>query len=129
MSDPYRDRSAIELQALLDEERGLLVRAGKAMIAAGVLAILAALVGLPMTLAGTWMDWIGDSIPLLLGIITLQAGLVLSRMPGGSHDYRQIERSMASLRVVYTVKGVLMLIAVGVACLAFLSPMVLRIFM
>ena len=129
MGDPDRDRSAIELQALLDEERGLLVRAGKAMIAAGVLAILAALVGLPMTLAGAWFGWIADSIPLLLGIITLQAGLVLSRMPGGSRDYRHIERSMASLRVVYTVKGALMLLAVGAACLAFLSPMVLRIFM
>jgi hypothetical protein len=126
MSDPYRDQAAIKLQALLDEERALLVRAGKAMIAAGVLAILAVLVGLPMTLASAWFGWIADSIPLVLGIITLQAGLVLARMPGGSRDYGHIETSMASLRVVYTVKGVIMLLAVGVACLAFVSPMFLR---
>lgn len=128
MSDPYRDQAATKLQALLDEERALLVRAGQAMVAAGVLAVVAALVGLPLTFAGTWVDWVGDMIPVMLGALTLQAGLVLSRLPGGSRDYGHVEKAIGSLRVVYAVKGVLMLLVVGLLCLAFISPMILQFF-
>lgn len=129
MSDPYREGSANKLQALLDDERALLVRAGKMMVAAGVLTVVAAIVSLPITMAGTWLDWLFELIPAGLGALTLQAGLVLSRLPGGGRDYSHIEKAVGSLRIVYTVKGALMLLVVGLACLAFISPMVLRIFM
>lgn len=128
MSDPYRDQEGSKLEALLAEERALLVRAGKLMIAAGVLAVLSALVALPRTIGGDAFDWIADPIPAILGVLTLQAGLVLSRLPGGSHDYRHIERALASLRVVYTVKGVIMLAVVGLLGLAFVAPMLLNVF-
>lgn len=128
MSDPYRVQPAGKLEALLGEEREMLVRAGKLMVVAGVLAVLAVLVGLPSTLGGGALDWIADAIPAVLGALTLQAGLVLSRLPGGSRDYGQIERALGSLRVVYAVKGVIMLVVIGLMCLVLIAPMVLRFF-
>jgi hypothetical protein len=128
MSDPYRGQRAAKLEALLGEEREMLVRAGKLMVVAGVLAVLAVVVGLPTTLRGGAFDWIADGIPAVLGALTLQAGLVLSRLPGGSRDYGHIERALGSLRIVYAVKAVIMLLVVGLMCLALIAPMVLRFF-
>lgn len=129
MSDPYRDQDAAKLQALLDDERALLVRAGRLMLVAGALTLLSTLLGLPATLASGGVDWVTTGVTAALAALTLQAGVVLSRLPGGSRDYRSIERALGSLRVVYTVKGVIMLAVVGLMALAFLVPTAAAVFL
>ncbi|MBK8239219.1 MAG: hypothetical protein IPK74_27160 [Deltaproteobacteria bacterium] len=128
MSDPYRIEGPRSHEALLAEERALLVGAGKVMRVAGVIGLVAAVVGL---LASYRADLIsialGAGLPGLLSALTLQAGMVLSRLPGGSRDYREIERAVGSLHVVYAIKGVIVLIVGGLFLLVMLAPIVLRL--
>lgn len=127
MSDPYRIEGPVSHEALLAEERALLVGAGKVMRIAGVIGLVAAALGL---LASYHADLVsialGAGLPALLSALTLQAGLVLARLPGGSRDYREIERAVGSLHVVYAIKGVIVLIVGGVFLLVLLLPIVLR---
>ncbi|MBK6918831.1 MAG: hypothetical protein IPH07_15675 [Deltaproteobacteria bacterium] len=128
MSDPYRIEGPRSHEALLAEERALLVGAGKVMRVAGVIGLVAAVVGL---LASYRADLIsialGAGLPGLLSALTLQAGMVLSRLPGGSRDYREIERAVGSLHVVYAIKGVIVLLVGGLFLLVMLAPIVLRL--
>ncbi len=128
MSDPYRVEGRLTQEALLAEERALLVSAGKVMRVAGIVGLLAAAVGL---LASFRADLVaialGAGLPALLSALTLQAGMVLSRLPGGSRDYREIERAVGSLHVVYAIKGVIVLLVGGFFLLVMLSPLVLRL--
>jgi hypothetical protein len=127
MSDPYRDEATRKHEALLAEERELLVRAGRVMVYAGAVGLVAVLVGLKMAIAEGTVGLVASvGLPGVFSALTLQAGLVLSRLPGGSRDYGEIEKAVKSLGVVYTVKGIIVLIFIGLFVLAFLAPFVLR---
>ena len=52
-------------------------------------------------------------LPGLFSALTLQAGLVLARLPGGGRDYHALETAVRRLGVVYTIKGVVVLITVA----------------
>lgn len=127
MSDPYRDEAARKHEALLAEERALLVRAGKVMVWAGVVGLIAVLVGAKLAIAEGAVGIVTSvALPGIFSGLTLQAGLVLSRLPGGSRDYSEIEKAVRSLGVVYTVKGVIVLCFIALFVVAFFTPMVLR---
>ena len=126
-ADPYRDEATRKHEALLAEERELLVRAGKVMVWAGVVGLVAVLVGVKMAIADGAVGIVASiALPGTFSALTLQAGLVLSRLPGGSRDYGQIEKAVKSLGVVYTVKGVIVLCFLALFAVAFFTPMVLR---
>ena len=132
-ADPYRDEDALRHEALLADERALLVRAGRVMVWAGAVGLLAVLVGLgtvdtAIALAnGGGGLIVSVGLPTVFSVLTLRAGLVLARLPGGSRDYGEIERAVRSLGVVYLVKGVIVLILIGLFGLALLLPLALRI--
>lgn len=120
MSDPYRERErGLWLDKLLAEERALLVRAGNAMLAAGALGLIAVLVGLQATIQRGALGRIFDLLPALVAGLTLSAGFTVVRLPGGSGDYKHIERALRSLRVVYQVKGAFAVLVVAFLCLVF----------
>jgi hypothetical protein len=129
MTDPYRDEATRKHEALLAEERELLVRAGKVMVWAGIVGLVAVLVGVKIALVEGVVGIVASvALPGVFSALTLQAGLVLSRLPGGSRDYGEIEKAVKSLGVVYTVKGVIVLCFIALFAIAFLSPFVLRFF-
>jgi hypothetical protein len=129
MSDPYRDEAALRHEALLAEERALLVRAGKVMIWAGAVGLVAVLVGLQAALVASVGGLVASvALPAVFSALTLQAGVVLARLPGGSRDYREIEKAVRSLGVVYRVKGVIVLLFIALFAAAFLRPLVARLF-
>ncbi|MBC8068406.1 MAG: hypothetical protein IAG13_08740, partial [Deltaproteobacteria bacterium] len=113
-ADPYRDEDALRHEALLADERALLVRAGRMMVWAGAIGLLAVVVGLGTTLMIGGADLVVSvGLPAVFSALTLRAGLVLARLPGGSRDYGEIERAVRSLGVVYIVKGVIVLTVIG----------------
>jgi hypothetical protein len=67
-------------------------------------------------------------LPVVFAALTLRAGLVLARLPGGSRDYGEIERAVGSLGVVYVVKGVIVVMLMAMFGLSLLLPLALRIF-
>jgi hypothetical protein len=128
MSDPYRDEATRKHEALLAEERELLVRAGKVMVWAGIVGLVAVVVGLKLAIAeGAVGIVVSVVLPGIFSALTLQAGLVLAGLPGGSRDYGEIEKAVKSLGVVYTVKGVIVLCFIALFVVAFFAPMVLRL--
>lgn len=127
-ADPYRDEDALRHEALLADERALLVRAGRMMIWAGAIGLLAVVVGLGTTLMIGGADLVVSvGLPAVFSALTLRAGLVLARLPGGSRDYGEIERAVRSLGVVYIVKGVIVLTVIGLFGLALVVPLLLQI--
>jgi len=128
MSSPYRDESAHKFESLLADERQLLVRAGNVMVWAGAVGLVAALVGLVDAIrGGLFTVVVAVGLPAVFSALTLQAGLVLSRLPGGSRDYGEIEKAVHSLGVVYTVKGVIALCVIALFVLCFFVPLILRL--
>lgn len=125
MTDPYRqDEPTRRPEALLAEEREILVKAGKVMIVAGGIGLLGALVGLAAELDASVSDMVvQNGVTGLLSGLTLVAGLVLARLPGGSRDYTEIEKAIRSLAVVFTVKGVILMLMAAVFVLPFVLLM------
>jgi hypothetical protein len=114
MTDPYREEATRRHEALLADERTLLVRAGKVMVYAGIVGLIAVLVGLKAAVPRTWLCC--SARPCCPGCSPpsrCRRGLVLARLPGGGRDYHAIETAVRSLGVVYTIKGVVVLIAVA----------------
>lgn len=115
MNDPYREEATRRHEALLADERALLVRAGKVMVYAGAVGLIAVLVGLKAASTEGAVVLIRSTVlPGLFSALTLQAGLVLARLPGGGRDYHEIETAVRSLGVVYAIKGVIVLLIVAV---------------
>lgn len=128
MSDPYRDEATRKHEALLAEERELLVRAGKVMVWAGLVGLVAVLVGGKLAIEEGVVGIVTSVLlPGIFSGLTLQAGLVLAGLPGGSRDYGEIEKAVKSLGIVYTVKGVIVLCFIALFVIAFFTPMVLRL--
>jgi hypothetical protein len=128
-ADPYRDEDALRHEALLADERALLVRAGRMMVWAGAVGLLAVVVGLGTALAAPGASLVVSvGLPIVFSALTLRAGLVLARLPGGSRDYGEIERAVGSLGVVYLVKGVIVVVIMAMFGLSLLLPLALRIF-
>lgn len=128
MIGPYRDDGVRKHEALLADERALLVRVGKAMVLAGAIGMIAAAFGVVPAIGQGVLAWCGGVVvPGALSLITVHAGLVLSRLPGGSRDYTEITRAVDALRTVYSVKGAIVLTLVGLFALTLLVPMILYI--
>lgn len=127
MNGPYRPREACDYEGLLAQERGVLLSVATLLRVVGVVGLLAAV-------AGVWSWSRGDHLGLLVAVgpafvagPTLYVGAVLSRLRGGSCDYRSIERAIAGLRLAYAVKAlaVLVLLAVVPGLVALLVGLVI----
>lgn len=124
--DPYRDQAFPRQQALLDEEMQLLTRAGRVMVWAGLVGLLATALALASEIRGDigwWSVGFGVGLPGLFAGLTLQAGLVLSRLSGGSRDYTQIERAVGSLGVLFQIKGILVLVFMALTAVSLVLPL------
>jgi hypothetical protein len=75
MTDPYREEATRRHEALLADERTLLVRAGKVMVYAGIVGLIAVLVGLKAASTEDVVVLLRSTVlPGLFSALTLQAG-------------------------------------------------------